>query len=235
MDFISTFTHQVRQLYSNLLPIHCLVCGMSSADNVICSECAFELPRPIHACIKCGLPITQNAVCGSCLIRPLNHDVCYSPFIYKGVITRLISQFKYHHQFALTDFFAEQLLQYRGKTDLPELLIPVPLHPKKLRARGYNQSHELAKSFQKKIGLPIAHPLLRHKATQSQTGLSIKQRKQNVKKAFRIIKPNLPTHVALIDDVLTSGETANAITYLLRKSGVKTIELWTIARTIRDD
>jgi len=235
MDLISTLTHQVGQLYSNLLPIPCLVCGMASGNSVICLACNADLPRPSLVCIRCGMPITHDALCGSCLVHPLNHDFCYSPFFYKEVIPRLISQFKYHNQFALTDFFAEQFLQYRGQDDLPALLIPVPLHAKKLRERGYNQSHEFAKSLKKLTNLPIAHPVVRHKQTKSQTGLSVKQRKQNVKNAFRVIEPNLPEHVALIDDVLTSGQTANAITDSLRKSGVKTIELWTIARTIQHD
>jgi ComF family protein len=232
MDLISTLTHQVRQLYSNLLPIPCLVCGMPSDNKVVCLDCMHDLPRANIACKRCAMPMTHDALCGKCLNHPLQHDFSYSPFLYQAAIPRLISQFKYHHQFALTDFFAEQFLVHRGLEQLPELLIPVPLHIKKLRKRGYNQSHEFAKSLSELTKLPIAHSVIRHKWTNSQTGLSIKQRKRNVKNAFSLIEPNLPIHVALIDDVLTSGETANAITNSLRQAEVKTIELWTIARTI---
>lgn len=235
MDFLSTLAHQWRRLYSNLLPIPCLVCGLPSNNSVICSGCTADLPRPMAACKRCAMPLSLDTVCGSCLNQPLKHDLSYSPFLYQGVMTRLISQFKYHGQFSLNEFFATQFIDYRGQQQLPQALIPVPLHPKRLRQRGYNQSHLFAKALSQQLDINILHPIIRHQFTQSQTGLSFKQRKQNVKNAFRLIEPTLPTHVALIDDVLTSGQTANAITDLLRKSGVKTLELWTIARTIRHD
>jgi ComF family protein len=235
MNIKSTLAHKVRQLYSNLLPIPCLVCGMPSSSSVICLACRHDLPRPDAACKRCAMPLTQHGTCGKCLTHPLQHDFSYSPFIYKAAIPDLISQFKYKHQFALTAFFAEQLILHRGDERLPHCLIPVPLHVKQLKRRGYNQSHELTKAISKLMGVPISHPIVRHNWTESQTGLSATQRKRNVQHAFKLVDEHLPAHIAVIDDVLTSGETANAITLLLRKAGVKTIELWTIARTIHHD
>lgn len=235
MNIKSTLAHKVRQLYSNLLPIPCLVCGMPSSDTVICLACRLDLPRVDAACKRCAMPLTQNGTCGKCLTHPLQQDFSYSPFLYKAAIPALISQFKYKHQFALTAFFAEQMMLHRGNELLPQLLIPVPLHVKQLKHRGYNQSHELTKAIKKLTNIAISHPITRHMWTKSQTGLSVTQRKRNVQHAFKLDDKHLPTHIALIDDVLTSGETANAITLLLRKAGVKTIELWTIARTIHHD
>jgi ComF family protein len=233
MDLISTLTHQVRQLYSNLLPIHCLLCQLPSHNSVICDACSIQLPRIETACQRCGIPTNHVGVCGNCLISPVAQDMSVSPFIYETVAARLISQFKYHHQFALTDFFADEIIRQRGTSNLPQALLPVPLHKTRLKQRGYNQSHELAKAVSKRLDIAISPIIERHKHTQTQTGLSIKQRKQNVQNAFRLIADPTITHIAIIDDVLTSGETASAITYLLRQSNVKLIEVWTIARTIR--
>ncbi len=233
--FLSKMAHQLRQLYSNLMPIPCLLCGTHSVDTVICIDCLHQLPYSPNACPRCAMPLSHNALCGTCLNQPVSQDLSFSPFIYQAPLTRLISQFKYQNQLSLTEFFADKMIHHRGTNELPQALIPVPLHPKRLRQRGYNQSHELAKVLSNQLDIVIQHPIARTHATQPQAGLSFKQRKQNVKNAFQLVEPKVPNHVALIDDVLTSGQTANAITHLLRKSGVKTIELWTIARTIRHD
>jgi len=235
MDLISTLTHQVRQLYSNLLPIPCLLCQLPSHNSVICSACSQQLPRLGLACQRCAMPLNHNGICGDCLKAPVAQDLSFSPFLYETATARLISQFKYHAQLALTDFFAEQIMAQRGVENLPQAIVPVPLHHTRLKQRGYNQSHELAKSIAKQLDIAILPLVERHKNTQSQTGLSIKQRKQNVKNAFRLIDTVPVEHIAIIDDVLTSGQTASAITYLLRQSDVKLIEVWTIARTIRHD
>jgi len=148
----------------------------------------------------------------------------------------LIADFKYRDKLYLTDVFADLMVEHLQHTTLPELLIPIPLHPRRLRQRGYNQALELAKSLSRKLAIPISmDTLIRSRDTVPQASLPYDQRKRNMRRAFNVHSSSLPRHIALIDDVLTTGHTANAAAKLLRHEGVTTIELWTIARTIRHD
>lgn len=232
----SQFANQLAQLYNKLLPIPCLLCGADAANTAICIECSKTLPYLDNVCERCSLPIEHGTVCGNCLHSPPEQDLSYCAFYYQNPINRLISDFKYHHQLSLTPLFADALCQKRTEKTLPSLLIPVPLHASRLKRRGYNQAHELTKALSTRLSIPFANVLIRNRPTQSQAKLSFKQRKKNVKNAFEL-KPHssLPSHIAIIDDVLTSGHTANAITKIVKQSGVNTVEVWTIARTIRHD
>ena len=118
------------------------------------------------------------------------------------------------------------------KSNLPECIIPVPLHPQRLRVRGFNQALELARIIAKQLNIPLNYSLCqRDKSTPFQSGLSAKQRKQNLKNAFIVTKPHAYKHVAIFDDVVTTGTTVNELAKQLKNSGVETIEVWAIART----
>jgi len=193
-----------------------------------------DLPRLGPACPRCAQPVAQAKLCGQCQHSPPQQDISLSLFRYQQPITQLIADFKYHQRLNLCTFFADQISQQLIDKKLPDLLIPIPLHPNRLAQRGYNQSLILAKVLSKKLSIPISNEhLIRVIDTQSQSSLAYKQRKNNIEHAFKLINNNLPAHIALIDDVLTTGHTANTASLLLRKSGVETIELWTIARTLR--
>lgn len=235
-DFIARFANQLAELYSKLLPTPCLLCGVDVADKVLCPACIKALPKIGQACQRCAYPIESAGICGHCLHSPPAQDRSFSAFIYQTTASRLISKFKYQQQLCLTDFFAEQIATVRQTTVLPQLLIPIPLHPSRLKHRGYNQSFELAKSLSKRLQIPTHNCLTRIRATQSQAELPFKQREKNVKNAFSLTSEiKLPSHVAIIDDVLTSGHTANEVTKLVKNNGVDMVEVWTIARTIRHD
>jgi ComF family protein len=144
---------------------------------------------------------------------------------------------KYHGQLHLTDYFAShlsQVIQQKNEA-APQLLIPIPLHPKRLKQRGYNQSGELAKKLSQQLNIPLNNKsLIRVKNTLPQARLPYAERKRNMKSAFQLLNAKLPEHIALIDDVLTTGHTADMAAKECLKHGAKKVELWTIARTIRD-
>lgn len=234
MEFLSALPHEFRRLYSKLMPIPCRLCGTMSQQQVICQSCLHDLPTLTAACPRCALPMTNTYLCGSCLRQPPEQDASFSLFPYREPIKRLIADFKYHDKLYLAGLFARLMRNKLNTQCLPDLLIPIPLHPNRLRQRGYNQSSELAKSLSTLLGIPSSNDyLIRAIDTKSQASIPFKERKKNIQHAFQLIASNLPAHIALIDDVLTTGHTANAAAKVLRKAGVTKIEVWTVARTIK--
>ncbi len=235
-DLLSTLAHRFGQLYSKLMPIPCLLCGSSSGSDCLCQACREHLPILGHSCPRCASPLQQTALCGHCLNKPPEQDASFSLFRYHSPIDRLIVDLKYHDTLALSRFFAAQMAGQLKERALPQLLIPIPLHPRRLRQRGYNQSLELAKQLSKQLTIPVRHDILmRIKDTPPQASLPFSERKNNMKEAFQINSTDIPAHIALIDDVLTTGHTVNVAAKILRKIGVQNIEVWTIARTIKND
>jgi len=234
--FLSAFRQKVAQLYSNITVTQCLLCGISCEDNCLCTDCINDLPKLDNNCPRCALPLSQSLICGSCLYRPPEQDASFSLFEYKTPIDRLIADFKYHDKLFLSQFFAKKMSEELRPRLLPQLLIPIPLHPRRLRQRGYNQSLELAKILSAQLAIPVcSKSLIRIKDSQPQASLPYKQRAKNIQSAFKVANTILPSHIALIDDVLTTGHTANVAAKALRQAGVITIEVWTIARTTKHD
>jgi len=225
-----------RQLYSNILPIPCRLCGAPSKHHALCKDCIKELPLLESACPRCAMPTTRSQLCGQCLTKPPVQDLSFSLFRYQDPIKRLIADFKYHDTLHLSSLFSHLMTQQLAHRVLPQCLIPIPLHPKRLRQRGYNQSSELAKDLSKQLNISYSNQYLnRIIDTAPQASLPFKQRKKNIQHAFSLMNSNIPSHIALIDDVLTTGHTANAAAKILKQGGAEIIEVWTIARTIRHD
>lgn len=217
------------------MPIPCLLCGASNNHDCICQACSDQLPFLEQACPRCASPLQQTMLCGQCLNNPPEQDMSFSLFYYREPINRLIADLKYHDKLTLSGMFATQMAEQLKTRQLPQLLIPIPLHPRRLRDRGYNQSLELAKQLSKQLAIPVGHDVLtRIRDTLPQASLPFSERKNNMKQAFQINNTNIPSHIALIDDVLTTGHTANVAVKILRKAGVTTIEVWTIARTVKN-
>ena len=233
-DLLSTLAHRFGQLYSKLMPIPCLLCGSSNNGICLCQACSEQLPLLGNVCLRCALPLQRSGICGQCLNNPPEQESSFSLFLYQPPIDRLIANLKYHDQLALILFFAGQMAKHLKKRPLPQLLLPIPLHPRRLRDRGYNQSLELAKYLSQHLTIPVRHDvLLRIRDTPPQTSLPLSERKNNMKHAFQLNNTDIPTHIALIDDVLTTGHTANIAAKVLRQAGVNNIEVWTIARTVK--
>ena len=205
-------THRIGGLYSKHIPTPCLLCGTNTKQMCLCPNCFVSLPRLGRCCQRCALPIPTGQYCGQCLANPPIRHRTHSLFRYSSPVDRLISDMKYHGQLHLTNYLAillAQSLQQQNEIK-PQLLIPIPLHPKRLKKRGYNQSVELRKTLSQQLNIPLDNnALIRIKNTLPQTQLPYSERKRNMKSAFRSLNTSLPEHIALIDDVVTTGHTAD--------------------------
>jgi ComF family protein len=192
------------------------------------------LLRIEQGCQLCGLPLPQGEFlqCGHCIKHPPAYDQVFSPFYFQEPLRSLLHEFKYQKGLYLRTFLAElMLIAYPGKSYRPNCLIPVPMHPKRLRQRGFNQAAELAKGLSKRIQTPIDFTLCHKlKNTNSQAGLEAKERRNNLKDTFTV-KPNSYQHVTLVDDLLTTGSTANELALTLKRQGVSRVDVWCLART----
>ena len=217
----------------------CVLCSVSVDRSIsLCLRCQEDLPELELCCQQCGLPFVANHsqnVCGQCLKTPPVFDYTLSLFHYESPIDYMVSQLKFKHQLSYAAIFGHLLLDYTSekldKNQLPDALLPVPLHHKRLQKRGFNQSLEISKPISKALQIPIlSDSVLRSKNTLMQTNLSAVERKKNVKGCFKIVKPPVFKHIAIIDDVVTTGSTCNELAVMLKSAGVEKVGVWSIAR-----
>jgi ComF family protein len=155
-------------------------------------------------------------------------------FRYGFPVDRLLPRFKFHQDLAAGALLASLMCWALDPADTPQLLVPVPLHRARLRRRGYDQALELAKRLSHECRLPLCRDrLVRQRPTQAQTELGARARKDNVRDAFRLRPgPALPAHVALVDDVMTTGATLAECARVLLAAGVQRVDVWTLARAL---
>jgi ComF family protein len=234
MDIFATLTHQSLQLYSKLFPIPCLLCGLPANRQALCDDCINGLPRLGPACRRCASPLDSAEVCGRCLQRPPVQDRSFSLLRYQQSARRCITAFKYQQQIQLSRLFTQMMAaELSQRDDLPQSLIPIPLHARRIRQRGYNQSAELSRSLSNILGIAHQPDLLsRVRNTKPQSMLSFQQRRSNMRQAFQCRAHAVPAHIAIIDDVMTSGHTCSEAAKVLKAQGAEIIEVWTIARAI---
>ncbi len=237
-DGLPAVDGRLARLGRILLPPRCLVCGQPGADgHDLCAACQQALPWNHACCLRCGLPMAEpTPACGRCLRKPPPLDRVLAAFAYAFPIDRLLPRFKFHHDLAA----GRELAQAMRAALVPALdapgarplaLIPVPLHPARLRERGYNQALELARPLARAFDLPLlGDGLRRTRATVPQSGLSALARRRNPRGAFALGSGGLPAHVALVDDVMTTGATLHACAKLLRQAGVARVDAWVAAR-----
>jgi ComF family protein len=220
-----------------VLPLRCLLCGAPGhAGRDLCSGCAGDLALNHPCCPRCALPLESPApLCGRCLRREPPFAGAYAPFRYAHPLDLLESRFKFGRDLAagrvLSSLLAGQALA--DGVALPQCLVPVPLHVARLRERGYNQALELARPVARALGVPLdRHLVERARATLPQTGLDAAARRRNLHGAFTVIRRDmpLPTHVAVLDDVMTTGSTLAACALALRRAGVARVDVWALAR-----
>lgn len=228
----------LSKIYQWLLPFTCVLCGANSKiSQDLCDDCKNDLPWIKKSCLHCAQPLESIVTeCGECLKNPPTYDNTHALFFYASPIDKLILRLKFHHQLlyarVLGELFAEKLIKIYYEKSLPEIIIPVPLHRSRLRQRGFNQSLEIAKPISKKLKIPIdIKHCQRIRATEAQSLIPATQRYQNVKSAFAIAKNFSVKYVAIIDDVMTTGNTVNELSKQLRKNGVEKIDVWCCARS----
>ncbi len=217
-----------------LLPLRCLLCGAPGASGIdLCAGCIAELPRNRSCCARCALPLAAPAaLCGECQRRPPPWDAAWAPFRYAWPLDRLESRYKFGRDLAAGRVLSTLWRAEPLAVALPDLVVPVPLHRGRLRHRGYNQALELAKPLAKALDVPMRHDLLqRQRATPAQTELDAVSRRRNVRGAFSI-RPDvtIPGHVAILDDVMTTGATLAECARARKRAGAKQVDIWALAR-----
>jgi ComF family protein len=219
---------------------NCILCGgAGDADIDLCRDCAADLPRNESACVVCAEPLPAAAsggrsVCGECLRDPPPFCSSFVPFRFAYPLDHLVRGLKFRNELpcgrVLGQLFAGRLLARREP--LPEAIVPVPLAPRRYRQRGYNQASELALAIRRATGVSVKSDVaIRQRETVEQAGLDRKARRRNVTGAFAAVAPMHVRHVAILDDVVTTGSTVRELAQVLRRAGAEQIEIWAIART----
>jgi ComF family protein len=225
----------IRTRINQILPAQpCVLCGSMSHEGLWCAACDATLPYfNMPHCPVCTLPTPTGEVCGHCLAHPPLFTSTTAAFGYAFPIDKLIQAMKYGEQLALARAFAKKLALRINKDALPDYVIPMPLHPAKLRQRGFNQSLLIAATIARELNLKLLpNSCQRVRDTPPQFALPWKERNQNMRDAFQCDVDLAGRHIAMVDDVLTSGASLNALAAALQKRGASEISAWVVARTL---
>jgi ComF family protein len=225
-----------EMLLEGLSPPLCVLCGgKGQTGRELCLDCEQDLPVIDMACMQCGIPLPVEGVCGQCLRRPPAFSFTMAVFHYLPPLDSLVKKLKYkgelHLARLLGGLIAERL--EAADIDMPDIIVPVPLHYRRLQERGYNQALELARPIAERMRLPIdCFHVTRIRETDPQSALSASQRTRNVKNAFAVAHEFKSKSVAIVDDVMTTGHTVNELALTLRRNGATNISVWVCARAV---
>ncbi len=220
------------------IPPRCVLCGGAGESALdLCSGCRSDLIRIANPCAQCGLPLQgeQPMHCGKCLRCPPAFDRVISTYRYQEPFSTLVQALKFNARLQCSRVISQLMVDQitHAVEPLPELLIPVPLHAARSRERGFNQALELARDLSRQLKIKLDFKSCqRLQQTKAQSGLDAAQRIANLKNAFSLKKPLTACHVAIIDDVMTTGSTVNALARVLKESGVEYVDVWVAARTV---
>jgi ComF family protein len=244
--------HTLRELASavshllmdHVFPPHCPACMVPvSANGNLCAACFASLHRitaPLCEC--CGIPFSvpmeTGSLCPECIATPPEFDVARAVMVYNHTASTLISALKYHDRMGAIARYAQQMQQAGADMlEHADALIPVPLHWRRLLKRRYNQSAWLAYALAERTGIACQPNLLtRIRNTTQQTGMKRSERQRNMRRAFAVKHPEqiAGKRIVLIDDVVTTGATANACARALKDAGAAWVGVLSIARTVRE-
>jgi len=219
---------------------NCLLCDETCDGHPLCGPCEAELPWLDGRCATCAVPLpTRGLVCGECQKRPPSYDHVEVPWRFTFPVDALITRFKHQARWPFGRLLGERLglhLQHAFTDGLPQpdLLVPVPLARRRLRQRGFNQAQMLAQWLGGALKLPVdEHLLERVVDTPPQQQLDAATRRRNLRQAFCLAPGTVikGRHLALIDDVLTTGATAEALARLLKRAGAARVDVYCLART----
>lgn len=218
--------------FGHLLTQDCLLCAASSHD-ILCPACADDLPPlPAPHCPRCALPTPNGETCGRCLAKPPHYDTTQAAFRYDFPLDKLIQSFKYGHRLTLSTYFGQRLAE-QARDLVADLIIPLPLHPERLRERGFNQALELARPVGAVLGRPVEATLCqRTRNTPAQAELPWKARAKNIRHAFHCTTDLKGARIILIDDVMTTGASLDECARTLKSHGAVEVMLLVVARTL---
>lgn len=179
----------------------------------------------------CALPTPNATTCGRCLKHAPHFDCTVAVFAYAFPLDKLVQALKFGEQLVLAGSLANQLAQ--RIEILPDCIMPMPLHSARLRERGFNQSLELARHVARRLDIPLRQDACqRVRDTPPQSALNWKERGKNMRHAFACTENLSGKHVAVVDDVMTSGASLNELAQTLRRAGAREVSAWVIARTL---
>jgi ComF family protein len=239
MASINKFQRLIRGI---ILPFTCIFCKKrADREQDLCQACFHDLPIVTQKCTRCAQQLASLAaeaelLCGACLHTPPPFTHTYSLFAYEPPLTTLILDLKFHQQLVYARILGELMAtavreKWYLSRPLPTLLIPVPLHPQRLKERGFNQALEIARPLSQHLRLPLETAgLKRLKNTAPQMHLVAEKRKQNLENAFIYMGNLRGKSVALMDDVMTTGSTLRAAALALLAQGAAQVVAWCCAR-----
>lgn len=232
--FLEKMNNWSKLIQLLLYPPTCLICQQTTDHDLdLCPRCLADMPALETTCMVCGIALTINAnTCGRCLKKTPYYDKIITLYPYHALAKFLIHSLKFNKQYHCARVMGTLMARHFDKLGhQPEALLSVPLHPKRLSERGFNQAELISHYVHKKLNVPLIEKHL-HRVinTHDQASLSAVKRRKNIRNAFSYIGKTTPSFVAVIDDVVTTGSTANEVARTLKKAGVKRVEIWAFAR-----
>lgn len=217
----------------------CYLCRGASR-GLLCGPCTADLPRLTRErCPRCALPVPGAAVCGRCLADRPDYDASVALYAYAFPADVLVQGLKFRGELAIAPWLSAAL---QGEIETAgaacsgvDLIVPVPLHPLRLRERGYNQSMEIARGIGARLGISVEGGVCtRVRDTPAQPGLPWKTRRDNVRGAFSCTRALDGRRVAVVDDVMTTGATLGEVAATLKQFGASRVVNWVVARALAD-
>jgi ComF family protein len=234
MSHKGTPIHYALKHVWNRMSHTCLLCGAVAGAQRLCGGCIADLSWHSQPhCPQCALPTPDGQLCGACLKHPPAFERTLAAFAYGFPVDRLIQGLKYHGRLAIAPALGEFLAQCVAPLPAPDLLIPMPLHPARIRQRGFNHATEIGRSVAQCLNLPLAITTCRRvRDTPPQVGLTYAQRRGNVRGAFVCKGGVSGKRIAIIDDVMTTGTSLNELANTLKQAGAREVEAWVVARAL---
>ncbi|MBU1263935.1 MAG: ComF family protein [Gammaproteobacteria bacterium] len=224
----------IRSIFKRTFPFTCLLCGATSGTGQLCSACLADLPwHSQPQCPQCAIPTPDGQVCGACLKHSPAFDRTRAALAYAFPLDRLIPRLKYNGHLAIAPALGDCLAQAVASVPAPDCLIPMPLHARRIRERGFNHATEIARELAKRLDLPLdADSCQRIRDTPPQMGLKHDARRRNVRGAFTCSGDVRGRRIALIDDVMTTGTSLDELAATLKQAGALEVSCWVVARTL---
>ena len=214
----------------------CVVCERRFRGEMdLCEHCLATLPWNEQSCMRCAVPLAnpERDLCHRCERSPPDFDQAVAPLLYRDAPARWVQRLKFNGSFregaVLARLFAEDVAFTGLRVDV---IVPIPLSARRLMQRGHNQVAMLCRALSRELGAPLDRRVLaRKRHTRAQSDLPVSARRANVAGAFRCRRRLSGEHVALVDDVMTTGETLSAASKVLREAGAGTVTVCAATRT----
>ncbi|WP_207063694.1 ComF family protein [Motiliproteus sp. SC1-56] len=227
-----------RALFDQFVPrTLCALCGQLSSER-LCPGCHRDLPWLESFCSQCAEPLPNDSAerrCGRCLKSAPAFTRTLSPLRYQYPVNHLVAGIKQDGDLGLFNLARDLFIQRHASAiaaEPPELLVPVPLHSRRERQRGYNQAEVWARLLGSQLAIAVAPRCCERRLhTPHQQGLSARDRRRNLRRAFTVKPGFRARHIALVDDVITTGTTLDLLAQAFRRQGVERIDAWCLART----